>query len=447
MTYTGHGPDEEQQMLAAIGVARFEELIGALPESLRLKQPVAIPPGMTEMELRKLFRDYEGRNYDPESTPTFLGAGLYDHDIPSVVKHMQLRSEFYTAYTPYQPEVAQGTLITIYEFQTMVSELTGLPVANASMYDAGSSCAEAALLAAAATGRTKILVARTLHPHHRQILETYGRPPGLRFVEVGGDGALRRTDLEGALDSETAALVVAQPSFFGAIESLEPLAQAVHAHGALLVVSANPLALAVLEAPGKQGADIVVGEGQSLGNAPAFGGPACGLFACRKDLIRRLPGRLVAETVDRDGKRGFTLTLQTREQHIRREKATSNICTNNNLVALGFTVFLGLLGPRGLREMAELCLQKAHYMEQQLTRLPGVRREPGGPFFLEFAVRLPKPGAEVIAAVYRDAGILVGVDLGRLNDAWSERLLVAVTEKRSREEIDRAVAAVGRALA
>jgi glycine dehydrogenase subunit 1 len=447
MTYTGHGADEEQQMLAAIGVARFEDLIAALPEPLRLRQPISIPPGMTELELRRLFQDYAARNYDPVATPTFLGAGLYDHDVPSVVGHMQLRSEFYTAYTPYQPEVAQGTLITIFEFQTMVSELTGLPVANASMYDAGSSCAEAALLAAAATGRTKILVAHTLHPHHRQILETYGLPPGLRFVNVGGDGPLRAEDLKAALDGETAALIVAQPNFFGSIESLGPLADAAHAAGALFVVSADPLALALLEAPGNQGADIVVGEGQSLGNAPAFGGPACGLFACRKDLIRRLPGRLVAETVDREGRRGFTLTLQTREQHIRRDKATSNICTNNNLVALGFTVCLGLLGPVGLREMANLCLQKAHYMEEMLTRLPGVRRVPEGAFFLEFAVRLPKPAGEVVAQVYRDAGILVGVDLGRFDKAWSDRLLVAVTEKRTREEIDRAVAAVGRALA
>ncbi len=447
MPYTGHSPEEERHLLEEIGVSRFEELITALPDALRLKSPVAIPPGQTEMELRRLFHEEELKNYDPVCTPSFIGGGLYDHDVPAVVGHMQMRSEFYTAYTPYQPEVAQGTLMSIYEFQTMVCELTGLDVANASMYDAGSAAAEAALLAASATGRQKILVARTLHPHHRMILETYGLPPGLRFVDVGGEGALTPEDVAPHLDSDVAALILQQPNFLGMIESVRPLAEAVHAKGGLMIVSADPVALGILEAPGRLGADIVVGEGQNLGSPPTFGGPACGLFACKKDLIRRLPGRLVAETVDREGHRGFVLTLQTREQHIRREKATSNICTNNNLVALGFTITLAMLGPRGLREMANLCLQKAHYLEEKLASIAGVKRDPPGAFFMEFALSLPKAAGEVIGAVYRDVGILAGIDLGRFRTAWGNRLLVAVTEKRSRSEIDALAGAIGRALA
>jgi glycine dehydrogenase subunit 1 len=446
MPYTGHSPEEEKELLAAIGVTRFEELIQGLPESLRVKGPIAIPPGQSEMELRRLFAEAEQKNYDPLRTPSFLGGGLYDHDIPAVVRHMTLRSEFYTAYTPYQAEVAQGTLMTIFEFQSMLCELMGMDVANASMYDGGSAAAEAALLAANATNRDRILVTGSFHPHHRKILETYGLPPGLKFQNVGADGPLTAADLAPHLGPDVAAVLVQQPNFFGLVEEIGPLAEAAHAVGALLVVSADPVALGILEAPGKLGADIVVGEGQHLGNPPSYGGPACGLFACKKELIRRLPGRLVAETVDVEGRRGFTLTLQTREQHIRREKATSNICTNNNLVALGMTITLAMLGPQGLREMANHCLQKAHYLESKLVAIPGVRRDPTGPFFLEFALRLPRKANDVIDAVHADAGILAGIDLGRMNPAWQDRLLVAVTEKRTREEMDALAAALGRAV-
>ena len=446
MPTTGHSPLEEARLLEEIGVASFEDLIAAIPSDLRLREPVAIPAGESELELRRLFLEAEKGNYDPERTPSFLGGGLYDHDIPAMVGHMQLRSEFYTAYTPYQAEVSQGTLMTIFEFQTMVCELTGLDVANASMYDAGSAAAEAALLAAGVTGRSRILAARGLHPHHRAILETYGKAPGLEFIDVGTGAALAPSDLEGTLDEQSAALIVQQPDFFGLIASIAPLAEAAHAAGALLIVSADPVCLALLEAPGKLGADIVVGEGQTLGSPPNYGGPAAGLFACSRALIRKLPGRLVAETVDVEGRRGFVLTLQTREQHIRREKATSNICTNNNLVAFGFTVALARLGPAGLRRMAVQSLQKAHYLERALTSLPGVRREPPGPFFLEFAVHLPRPAATVIAEVYRREGLLAGIDLGRFDPSWTNRMLVAVTEKRTRGEIDRLVAAVERAL-
>ncbi|MBD3161421.1 MAG: aminomethyl-transferring glycine dehydrogenase subunit GcvPA [Candidatus Eisenbacteria bacterium] len=444
MLYVGHTPQEEEHLLRTIGVKRFEDLIASIPESMRLKKPIAIPAGESEIEVRRLFQESERRNYDPRVVPSFLGGGIYDHVIPSVVNHIQLRSEFYTAYTPYQAEVAQGTLMTIFEFQTMICELTGMEVANASMYDAGSAAAEAVLLASGATGRRRILVARSLHPHHRAILETYGRPSGLEFVDVGGEEALTPDELRDVLDGETAALLVQQPSYLGAVESLGPLADAVHDQGGLLVVSADPVPLALLEAPGKQGADVVVGEGQSLGNPPSYGGPAAGFFATTMKLVRRLPGRLVGETVDADGRRGFVLTLQTREQHIRREKATSNICTNNNLIALGFTVTLALLGPRGLRKMAEQSLQKAHYLEERLAPLPGIRRQPEGAFFREFCLRLPVPASEAIAKIYAEAGILAGIDLGRVHRDWQDRLLVAVTEKRTREELDAYVEAMRR---
>ena len=444
MLYVGHTPQEEDRLLRTIGAPRFEDLIASIPESIRLKEPIGIPPGQSEIEVARLFQEFERRNYDPRVVPSFLGGGIYDHVVPSVVNHILLRSEFYTAYTPYQAEAAQGTLMSIFEFQTMVCELTGMEVANASMYDAGSAAAEAALLAAGATGRRRILVARGLHPHHRAILETYGRPPGLEFVDVGTEEALTLEDLRDGLDREVAALIVQQPGYLGTVESLGPLAEAVHDRGGLLVVSADPVCLALLEAPGKQGADIVVGEGQSLGNPPSYGGPAAGFFATTMKLVRRLPGRLVGETADAEGRRGFVLTLQTREQHIRREKATSNICTNNNLVALGFTVALSLLGPRGLRKMAEQSLQKAHYLEERLAALPGVRRQPGGPFVREFCLRLPIPASEAVAKVYAEAGILAGIDLGRIRPGWKDRLLVAVTEKRTRGEMDAYVEALRR---
>lgn len=447
MPYTGHSVREEKQLLEMIGVSRLEDLITDLPEKFRLRSPIEIPGSMSELELRRLFGEAGGLNYDPAKSPSFLGGGLYDHDIPSVVDHMLRRSEFYTAYTPYQAEAAQGTLMTIYEFQTMVCELTGMEVANASMYDAASAAAEAALMAADATGRNKILVAKSVHPHHRAILETYGEAPGLEFVAVGTDAKLEASDIKEKIDSETAALIIQQPSFLGLIESIEPIACVVHEVGAMLIVSADPVCLALLEPPGRLGADIVVGEGQTLGSAPSYGGPGCGLFACSKKLIRRLPGRLVAETVDKDDRRGFVLTLQTREQHIRREKATSNICTNSNLVALAFTITLAALGPDGLRRMANQSLQKAHYLEKALTALPGISRDPDGPFFMEFAVRLPRPADGVIHDIYMRSKILAGIDLGKVSSEWNDRLLVAVTEKRTRSELDSLVTAMKEVLA
>ena len=471
--YVGHGPAEERDMLRAIGVSSFEDLLAGVPETARQRAPVDIPPGMSEEELRRLFRGLGARNYDPEKVPSFLGAGLYDHLIPAAIRQLTLRSEFYTAYTPYQAEVAQGTLATIYEFQSILCELTGMDVANASVYDGGSAAAEAMSLASAVTGRNRVLVSAGLHPHARQVMETYADGPGLELVTVplGADGRTDIAALRAALDGSTAggnivggrissggaaggnpaggnvaALVLQNPNFFGVVEDARPLVEAAHAAGALAVMSADLVSLGLLESPGVLGADIAVGEAQSCGNPPQYGGPLCGYFAAKKELVRRMPGRLVAEGKDQDGHRGFVLTLQTREQHIRRDKATSNICTNNNLVALGVTIYFTLLGPEGLRETADQCLQKAHYLEEKLVAIPGVRRVHPGPFFQEFAVELPIPAGPVVAQMLRDDGMLAGLDLGRIDAARARQLLVAVTEKRTRAELDRYAEALTKAL-
>ncbi len=445
--YVGHGPEEERDMLAAIGVAAFEDLLRGIPETARLKSAVPIPAGESEAELRRLFVELGARNYDPERTPSFLGAGLYDHVIPSAIRQITLRSEFYTAYTPYQPEVAQGTLATIYEFQTLMAEMTGMDVANASVYDGASAAAEGALLAASATGRKRILVDGGLHPHTRAVVETYAHGPGLVVEAVPQKGAAIDLEaLQKALRDDTAAVLLQNPSFLGCVQDLRPAVDAAHAAGALAIASVNLASLGLLESPGAAGVDIAVAEAQCFGNPPSYGGPLCGVFTARKEFLRRMPGRLVAETTDGDGHRGYVLTLQTREQHIRREKATSNICTNNNLVALGVTLYFTLLGPKGLKEVATQCLRKAHYLEEKLTALPGVARVCPGPFFHEFAIELPKPAREVIATLLRDDGILAGLDLGRFDPRWENRILVAVTEKRTREEMDRYAAALSRVL-
>ncbi len=445
--YVGHGSNEEREMLAAIGVSGFEELLKGVPESARLRAPIEIPPGQSEAELRALFLELGQRNYDPERTPSFLGAGLYDHVIPAAIRQITLRSEFSTAYTPYQPEVAQGTLASIFEFQTLMAELTGMDVANAGVYDGGSAAAEAALLAAAATGRNRILIDAGLHPHARGVVETYAHGPGLTLETVPLEGGVvGPAALRKCLSNETAAVILSHPSFFGCVQDLRPLVEAIHEAGALAIVSCNLISLGLLESPGGAGADVAVAEAECFGNSLSFGGPLCGVLAARRDLVRRLPGRLVAETADADGHRGFVLTLQTREQHIRREKATSNICTNNNLVALGVTLYFTLLGPKGLREVASQCLQKAHYLEEKLTALPGVTRVHPAPFFHEFALNLPRPAGDVVEKILTDDHILAGCALGRFDARWEKQLLVAVTEKRTRAEMDRFVEALARAL-
>lgn len=445
--YVGHGPEEEQQMLAAIGVSSFEELLQGVPASARLQGLTPIPPGQSEAELRRLFAELGGRNYDAEKTPSFLGAGLYDHILPSAIRQITLRSEFYTAYTPYQPEVAQGTLATVFEFQSLMAELTGMDVANASMYDGASSAAEAVLLSSNATGRNRVLVSAGLHPNSLEVIRTYVHGPGLQVDLIPlKDGRTDLSALQGMLKDDVAAVLIQNPNFLGVIEDVAPFMEAAHGAGAKGIVSVNLVSLGLLESPGAQGADLAVAEAQCFGNPPSFGGPLCGVFAARKDLVRRMPGRLVAEARDGDGHRGFVLTLQTREQHIRRDKATSNICTNNNLVALGVTLYFTLLGGSGLREVAGQCLQKAHYLAEKLGQVPGVSLPYPSPFFHEFVLALPRPAHEVLGKMLLREHILAGFDLGRIRTEWQNHLLVAVTEKRTREEMDRFVTALARNL-
>src|SRR5438105_10899086 len=363
------------------------------------------------------------RNAHAESHVSFLGAGSYDHYIPSPINHMVLRGEFFTAYTPYQPEASQGTLRTIYEYQTMIAELTGMDVANASIYDGASSVAEAALMAHAATGRTEVVVSHGVNPLYRRVTATYCEGPRMRLREAGASGGA--TDLAAAtrlVGPKTAALVVQSPNFYGCLEDLASAAEIAHAAGALLVVVADPVNLGVLEGPGKLGADIVVGEGQGLGVPMSFGGPNLGVFAAKKELVRRMPGRLVGATVDKDGARGFVLTLQTREQHIRRAKATSNICTNVALCALMATIYLATLGRHGLVKVGELSAAKAHYAAERLSKVSGVALRFGAPFFKEFTLKLPKPPERVVTKLAKQ-GFLAGVPLKTFDRGLADCLL------------------------
>ena len=433
MSFIGLSREEERRMLDVIGVPRYQDLLAAVPEEVRLPRDLAVPGPISEIEARRRFGEW-GRLNDADRAVSFMGGGVYDHYIPAAVNAIAMRSEFATAYTPYQPEVAQGSLTAIFEFQSMIVELTGAEVANASLYDGATAAVEAALLARHQTGRARVVVAGALHPHTIDVLRTYLEQDVVVVADRGGQCAPE--DLRSALGGEVAAVLYQHPNFFGLLESPQAIHALAHEAGALAVAVCDPIALALLEPPGATGADIVVGEGQSLGNPPSFGGPLLGFFACRQALVRRMPGRLAAQTVDRHGRRGFVLTLQTREQHIRREKATSNICTNQGLLALRATIYLGLLGKQGLTEVAELCVQKTHHAAAVAGRIPGYRRAHEGPFFREFVLECPVDAAEVVRAG-RARGILPGVDLGRFRPAWRRHLLVAVTEQRSAAEIAR----------
>ncbi|MGH8649213.1 MAG: aminomethyl-transferring glycine dehydrogenase subunit GcvPA, partial [Burkholderiales bacterium] len=380
--HLGPNAAAQREMLATIGAASIEDLLHRVPAKARLARPLAIGPAVAEMDLVRLMRGLAAKNAHADSHVCFLGAGAYDHYVPSPINHLISRGEFFTAYTPYQPEASQGTLRTIYEYQTMIAELTGMDVANASIYDGASSLAEAALMAHAVTGRDGIVISRGVNPLYRQVVASYAAGPRLRLKEVPlGDGATDLAQLKKAVSDKTAAVVLQYPNFFGFLEDVQAAAEIAHAAKALCVVAVDPVSLGLLAPPGALGADIVVGEGQGIGVSLAYGGPYLGFFATKTDLIRRMPGRLVGVTVDRDGKRGFVLTLQTREQHIRREKATSNICTNVALCALMTTIHLALIGKQGLRKVGELALAKAHYAAESLSKIPGVRLRFTAPFF------------------------------------------------------------------
>ncbi len=443
MSFVPHSDVDRAEMLAAAGVERVEDLYSDIPPELRLTQPLDLPAPLSEWEAVRLMSEYAAAN---PATLGFAGAGIYDHHVPAAVDHLIRRSEYYTAYTPYQPEVSQGTLQVIYEFQTMVCELTGLDVANASMYDGASATAEAALMALAVTRRNRIVVAGALHPHYARVLETYlaGQETEIVRVGAGSDGLADAVAVAEALDDSTAAVLVQNPNFFGLIEDVAPLADLAHEHDALLVTAvADALSLALLRPPGDCGADIAAAEGQPFGNSPSFGGPVVGLFAAREKLIRRMPGRIVGATVDAEGRRGYVLTLQTREQQIRREKATSNICTNQGLNALAATIHLSLLGRDGLRKAAETAARNAHYARGALEKVGVGPIFPEAPFFREFAVRV-RGDAKALVRSGLDAGLLAGVSLSRIPElGLDDGLLIAFTEKHRKADIDRLVRFLG----
>ncbi|MGG4045273.1 aminomethyl-transferring glycine dehydrogenase subunit GcvPA [Paenibacillus favisporus] len=429
---------DQQEMLDTIGVSSLEDLFKDIPDEIRFKGDLPVSPGLNEYALTTHLSELAAKNANTDQYASFLGAGIYDHHIPSVINHVVSRSEFYTAYTPYQPEISQGELQAIFEFQSYICELTGMAVANASMYDGATALAEAGSLASAATKRKQLLVSSTVHPEARQVVRTYAKGLGLDVVEVpSANGVTNLAELAEAVSDQTAAVLVQSPNFFGAIEDLAAIGDLIHASKGLMVVSTNPISLGILEAPGKLGADIVVGDAQPLGISSSLGGPTCGFFAVSQDHMRRMPGRIVGQTVDRNGKRGFVLTLQAREQHIRREKATSNICSNQALLALCASVYLSVMGKQGMIEVGQLNLQKSHYAARRLGSISGVSMPFTSPYFNEFVIKLPEGTrvAEVNAKLLQK-GILGGYDLGRAYSELEGHMLIAVTERRTKEQID-----------
>ena len=433
MEYIPHTPADIEKMLRAIGVEDVEELFSDIPPEIRGRyRPLGLAPS-PELEVKRELERLAARN---RRLIPFVGLGLYDHYIPAVVDEVAARSEFYTAYTPYQAEISQGTLTWMFEYQTMICELTGMEVANASMYDGATALAEAVLMARRIVGGDRVLVPRSLNPFHREVLATYARGAGVELLELPYDGTGRLV-LDGVPEG-TIALVVQQPNGLGVIEDLRGLKERLGR--AFLIVSVYPISLGLLEPPGRFGADIVVGEGQPLGNPLSFGGPLLGIFATRKEYVRMMPGRVSGRTVDAAGKEGYVMTLQTREQHIRRERATSNICTNSALCALRATVYLAALGPEGLRRVALLCLERAHRLAEAIAEIPGFELALGGPFFNEFAVRCPDPGAAVMRLYGKGIAVAPPEHVGRMG--MSDAFLVAVTEKRTDAELEAFVEAL-----
>jgi glycine dehydrogenase subunit 1 len=445
--YTSATESDRQEMLAAIGVESIDDLFADVPEGVRLGRPLDLPPGKPEQEVYARLRDLAARNTSAVDEISFLGAGMYDHYVPALVDSIISRSEFLTPYTPYQPEISQGGLQVMFEYQTAISELTGLPVSNASLYDGPSAVGSGAYLAKLANGRPEVVVSRGVHPHSRQTLRTLAPGFGQRIVEAPlRDGVTDPAGLAAAVGPDTAAVVLQQPNHLGAVEDLEPLVTAAKEAGALVVCACDPLPLAILRPPGELGVDVAVGEGQSLGNRLDYGGPSFGFFAASEQHIRRMPGRIAGETRDADGRRGFVLTLQTREQHIRREKATHNICTAQVLNALAGVVYLSWLGKRGAVELAELMLRRTDYARSALAAVPGVRTLHDQPVVREFAVALDAPVEAVIERCAAE-GVNPGHPLGRDYPEHPDGLLVAITERRTRADIDRLADVLGRAVA
>jgi len=438
LRYIPNSPDERAEMLRQIGVASIENLFDSIPEDLRLRQNLNVPAALSELELLARFEQTAARN-PAASRIGFLGGGAYAHYVPTIVDHLISRSEFFTAYTPYQPEISQGTLQAIFEFQTLVCQLTGMEIANASMYDGSTAMAEAVLMAERVTRRSKVIASSAVHPQYLEVAHTYVQHAGIELQHAPFDSASGQTPTSAfdSIDDQTAAIVVQSPNFFGCIEDVKALSEKAHAKGALLIVAVTEaMSFGLLRSPGACGADIVVAEGQSFGVPLSYGGPYVGLFATRDKYARQIPGRLVGEAADKQGRRGYVLTLATREQHIRREKATSNICTNEGLIALAATVYLETMGRRGVQEVAGQCAQKAHYAAQEIAKLEGFTLPFSAPFFDEFVVRTPVEASPLLDRLAREKGIDGGIALSRFDSSRPNDFLVCVTETNTREQID-----------
>ncbi|MGE6629343.1 aminomethyl-transferring glycine dehydrogenase subunit GcvPA [Bacillus sp. NPDC077027] len=440
--YLPQTEQDQKEMLDVIGVESIDELFSDIPEKVRFKGTYDIKQAASETELVRELSRLAAKNKDTVSYASFLGAGVYDHYQPVIVDHVISRSEFYTAYTPYQPEISQGELQAIFEFQTMIAELTGMDLANSSMYDGGTALAEAAMLAAGHTKKNKIVVSETVHPESRAVLKTYAKGQNIEVIEVPAyKGQTDLAQLEKAVCEETAAVLVQYPNFFGGVEPLKDIEPLAHQGKSLFIVSSNPLALGLLTPPGQLGADIVVGDAQPFGIPAAFGGPHCGYFAVTKKLMRKVPGRLVGQTEDENGVRGFVLTLQAREQHIRRDKATSNICSNQALNALAASVAMTALGKQGMKEVANQNVQKAHYAKKQ-AEAHGLKADMEGSIFNEFVLKLKEPVKEANKRLL-EKGIIGGYDLGLVYPELENHMLVAVTELRTKTEIDTLIKELG----
>ncbi len=434
--YIPNTVEDQKEMLAEIGVGSINELFADIPSTVRFKGELNIPKAMSEQEVTNYMAKLAGKNKNINDYSSYLGAGVYQHYVPSVVNHVISRSEFYTAYTPYQPEISQGELQGIFEFQTLIAELTCMEAANSSMYDGATSLAEAATMAAGSTRRNKIIVSKAVHPESRMVLRTYAKGQNLEVIEVNtDDGQTNVNELKQMIDKDTAAVIVQYPNFFGIIEDLGSIEEITHSNKSLMIVSTNPMALPILKPPGEFHADVVVGDNQPMGIPTSFGGPHVGFFATNSKLIRKMPGRIVGQTVDDEGNRGFVLTLQAREQHIRREKATSNICSNQALIALASAVYMNTMGKEGIQEVAKQNLQKAHYAYKALTSINGVEPLFNGPFYNEFAIKITKPVSEINHKLLSE-NIIGGYDLSKEYPEIENGMLIAVTEVKTKEEID-----------
>ncbi len=443
MEYIPNTSEDRKSMLSVIGVSSFDKLISNIPDEVRLGRELNLSAPLSELEVLRELKSLSNMNANTDDFVSFLGAGAYDHFIPSVVPHILSRSEFYTAYTPYQAEMSQGLLQSIFEYQTMICELTGMEVANASMYDGASAMAEAAMMAIRIAKKNEIVISSTVNPRHRKVLDTYnsGLKHPVRTVE-SLNGLTDIAKLSQVISAKTAAVIIQYPNFFGSIEDIKTIIDMTHKAGAASVIVADPIALGLLKSPGELGAEIVVGEGQPLGIPLSFGGPYLGFFATRMAHVRKMPGRIVGATTDKEGKVGYCLTFQTREQHIKRERATSNICTNEALMALAATVYMAAMGKKGLRETAALCLKKTAYTKQKIGELNGYSIPFSSPVFKEFVVKTPAPPSEIQKRLESEK-IIGGLDLGRYYPELNGHMLFCVTEKRTKDEIDKLIEILG----